>query len=182
MRIISGTHKGFRFPQRNMPHARPTTDRAKEALFNILDQRFYYEDIQVLDLYSGLGSVSLEFCSRGAKQVTAIDFNRKSIAYIKDIAEKLRIDNLSIRQSKVSTYLKNNSEKFDVIFADPPYNATQEIQELIQIISQGDFLTSDGIFILEHQTMTQINHAALVESRNYGQSTFSFFKFVNAHE
>ena len=182
MRIISGTHKGFRFPQRNMPHARPTTDRAKEALFNILDQRFYYEDIQVLDLYSGLGSVALEFCSRGAKQVTAIDFNRKSIAYIKDIAEKLRIDNLSIRQSKVSTYLKNNSEKFDVIFADPPYNATQEIQELIQIISQGDFLTSDGIFILEHQTMTQINHDALVESRNYGQSTFSFFKFVNTHE
>jgi len=182
MRIISGTHKGFRFPQRNMPHARPTTDRAKEALFNILDQRFYYEDIQVLDLYSGLGSVALEFCSRGAKQVTAIDNNRKSVAYIKDVAEKLRIDNLSIRQSKVSTYLKNNSEKFDVIFADPPYNATQEIQELIQIISQGDFLTSGGIFIIEHQTMTQINHTALVESRNYGQSTFSFFKFVNAHE
>ena len=182
MRIVSGAHKGFRFPQRNMPHARPTTDRAKEALFNILDQRFYYEGIQVLDLYSGLGSVSLEFCSRWAKQVIAIDFNRKSIAYIKDIAEKLRIDNLSIRQSKVSTYLKNNSEKFDVIFADTPYNATQEIQELIQIISQGDFLTSDGIFILEHQTMTQINHTALVESRNYGQSTFSFFKFVNAHE
>ena len=182
MRIISGAHKGFRFPQRNMPHARPTTDRAKEALFNILDQRFYYEDIQVLDLYSGLGSVALEFCSRGAKQVTAIDNNRKSVAYIKDVAEKLRIDNLLIRQSKVLSYLKNNTEKFDVIFADPPYNATREIQELIQVLSQGEYLTPDGTFILEHQTMTQINHDALVESRNYGQSTFSFFKFVNAHE
>lgn len=182
MRIISGTHKGFRFPQRNMPHARPTTDRAKEALFNILDQRYFYEDIRVLDLYSGMGSVALEFCSRGAKEVTAVDFNRKSIVYINDVAEKLVTDNLSIRQSKVSPYLKNTSEKFDVIFADPPYNANREIQELIQIISQGDFLTSDGIFILEHQTMTQIDHPARVESRNYGQSTFSFFKFVNEHE
>jgi 16S rRNA G966 N2-methylase RsmD len=126
--------------------------------------------------------VALEFCSRGAKQVTAIDFNRKSIAYIKDVADKLAVDNLLIKQSKVLSYLKNNTEKFDVIFADPPYNATREIQELIQVLSQGDFLTSDGIFILEHQTMTQINHDALVESRNYGQSTFSFFKFVNTHE
>jgi 16S rRNA G966 N2-methylase RsmD len=92
------------------------------------------------------------------------------------------VDNLLIKQSKVFSYLKNNTEKFDVIFADPPYNATREIQELIQVLSQGDFLTSDGIFILEHQTMTQINHDALVESRNYGQSTFSFFKFVNTHE
>ena len=182
MRIISGTHKGFRFPQRNMPHARPTTDRAKEALFNILDQRFYYEDIHVLDLYSGMGSVALEFCSRGAMYVTAIDNHRKSLDYIKEISSKLNIDILSIKLSKSLIYLKKTTEQFDVIFADPPYNDTREIDELIQLLSQGNYLTPGGIFILEHQAMTQINHPALVESRNYGQSTFSFFKFVNDHE
>jgi 16S rRNA (guanine966-N2)-methyltransferase len=89
MRIVSGEHKGFRFPQRNMPHARPTTDRAKEALFNILDQRYHYDELKVLDLYGGLGSIALEFCSRGVQNVTAVDASRKSVVYIKEVAEKL---------------------------------------------------------------------------------------------
>ena len=182
MRIISGSYKGFRFPNRNMPHARPTTDRAKEALFNILGQRFYYEDIHVLDLYSGMGSVALEFCSRGAKYVTAIDNHRKSLDYIKEITIELNIKNLSIKLSKSLIYLKKTTKQFDVIFADPPYNANREIDELIQLLSKRNYLTSGGVFILEHQTMKQINHPALVESRNYGQSTFSFFKFVNENE
>jgi 16S rRNA G966 N2-methylase RsmD len=82
----------------------------------------------------------------------------------------------------VLTYLKKSTEKFDVIFADPPYHSSREIDELIQLLSEGDYFTSEGIFILEHQTMTQIDHPAKVEYRNYGQSTFSFFKFVNEHE
>jgi 16S rRNA (guanine966-N2)-methyltransferase len=178
MRIISGYHKGFRFPKRAMPHARPTTDRAKEALFNILDQRIDYESVEVLDLYSGMGSIALEFISRGASHVTAIDHNRKSISYIQEIAQQLAVENLTVHSSKVLSFLKKTDKSYPVIFADPPYHSTQEIRQLLDVLSVGNFLTLGGIFILEHQSMTPIHHPALIESRNYGQSTFSFFNFV----
>lgn len=180
MRIISGRHKGLRFPSRNMPHARPTTDRAKEALFNILNQTYYFEDSKVLDLYSGLGSMALEFCSRGA-EVTTVEFNRKSISYIIDFSKKIGTE-LNIKQAKVLSYLGKESKKYDIIFADPPYNATVEIQKLIEVISQGEFLKPGGVFILEHQSMNQIKHSAIFETRDYGQSSFSFFNFVDNNE
>ena len=110
MRIVSGLHKGFRFPEKNMPHARPTTDRAKEALFNILDQTYYFEDIKVLDLYSGLGSIALEFCSRGTTDITAVDFNRKSISYIKELVAKLEMS-LQLEQEKVLSYLAKDENQ-----------------------------------------------------------------------
>jgi 16S rRNA (guanine966-N2)-methyltransferase len=176
MRVISGLHKGFRFPEKNMPHARPTTDRAKEALFNILDQSYYFEDIQVLDLYSGLGSIAVEFCSRGCTQVTAIDYHRKSIEYIKQLIDKLNLP-LSLHQAKVLPYLKKCSEQYDIIFADPPYNDNTEIHALIECITDFNLLKRGGIFILEHQAMTAVKSDFLVDRRDYGQSTFSFFNF-----
>lgn len=178
MRIISGEHKGYRFPKRAMPHARPTTDRAKEALFNILDQRYHYDELTVLDLYGGMGSIALEFCSRGVPAVTSVDFNRKSVTYIKDIATKLDMP-LTMVGSKVLPFLKKTEEKFDIIFADPPYNMGIEIEQLIQILNEKKPLKSNGVFILEHQSMTQIAHPAITETRNYGQSTFSFFNFAD---
>ena len=176
MRIISGIHKGFRFPQKNMPHARPTTDRAKESLFNILDQKYYFEDIQVLDLYSGLGSMAFEFCSRGTTEITAVEWNAKSIGYIKEIIIKLGVK-MVLKQNKVLKYLKKSEDSYDIIFADPPYNAVQEIKELIDLLASGQYLKPGGVFILEHQTMAAIQHPAIIEKREYGQSTFSFFKF-----
>ncbi len=176
MRIISGEHKGFRFPQRNMPHARPTTDRAKEALFNVLDQKYYFDQIEVLDLYTGLGSISLEFLSRGCKSVTAIESNYKSIRYISDLVKQLDL-NLEIRQQKVLPFLKSCNQQFDILFADPPYQAQAEINELIKTIEQGDYLKPNGVFILEHITSYKINHSKCYDSRKYGQSTFSFFNF-----
>ncbi|MGB1038270.1 MAG: RsmD family RNA methyltransferase [Bacteroidia bacterium] len=181
MRIISGNHKGFRFPTKSMPHARPTTDRAKESLFNILNQSYFFEECKVLDLYSGLGSMAFEFCSRGCPEVTTVEFNRKSIGYLLDIVKKLEV-NLVVKQSKVLKYLARNDEQYDIIFADPPYNANPEIHALIKKMEEGDYLREGGVFILEHQTMTQIKHPAIVETREYGQSTFSFFKFVEPNE
>ncbi|MBT6235337.1 MAG: methyltransferase [Bacteroidetes bacterium] len=177
MRIVSGEHKGFRFPQRNMPHARPTTDRAKEALFNILDQRYHYDELKVLDLYGGLGSIALEFCSRGVQNVTAVDASRKSVVYIKEVAEKLKAP-LTVTQMKVLPFLKKTEEQYDIIFADPPYNMAKEIDLLISQLADNQPFTSEGVFILEHQSMSQINHPAITETRHYGQSTFSFFNFV----
>lgn len=177
MRIISGVHRGFRFPQKNMPHARPTTDRAKESLFNILDQKYYFEDIKVLDLYSGLGSMAFEFCSRGTSDITAVEWNPKSIGYIKEVIDKLQV-RLDLKQNKVLKFLDKTDEAYDIIFADPPYNAAAEIKELIEVIANGKYLKPDGVFILEHQTMSTIQHPAIVDKREYGQSTFSFFKFA----
>lgn len=179
MRIISGAHKGFRFPHKNMPHVRPTTDRAKESLFNILNQHYDFSNIRVLDLYSGIGSIALEFCSRGAKEVVAVDFNRKSIQYIRDIAQRLNIQKLQIRQIKALQYLKSTTDKFNVIFADPPYDAHTQIHDLIKQMQHNPILDSGGIFILEHKTMMQLDHPSIIESRIYGQSTFSFFNFVH---
>lgn len=164
-----------------MPHARPTTDRAKEALFNILYQTFDFEETKVLDLYGGMGSMALEFSSRGCPEVVTVDFNRKSVQYIKDVATKLEAA-VNVKQSKVLPFLKRMGNKYDIIFADPPYNAGPEIQELIETISSGNFLNSEGVFILEHQSMTQVQHPTLIESRSYGQSTFSFFKFEEINE
>ncbi len=175
MRIISGQYKGFQFPEKNMPHARPTTDRGKEALFNILDQHYYLDEIDVLDLYAGLGSVSLEFASRGSN-VIAVDSSFKSIRYIKANADKLKCD-IPLKQSAVLSFLNRCEAQFDIIFADPPYNATQEIQDLIKTVENGNFLKPNGVFVLEHQTAMPIKHAACYDSRKYGQSTFSFFKF-----
>tara|TARA_B110000902_G_scaffold78430_1_gene93378 strand:+ start:16525 stop:17064 length:540 start_codon:yes stop_codon:yes gene_type:complete len=178
MRIISGLHKGFRFPQQAMPHARPTTDRAKEALFNILDQRYHYDEIKVLDLYGGMGSVALEFCSRGVEDVTTVDFNRKSVSYINDIAEKLKVP-LKVMPIKVLPFLNKTEGKYDIIFADPPYNMGKEIGLLIELLSERKPFAAGGILILEHQSMTQMTHPAITETRVYGQSTFSFFNFVD---
>lgn len=180
MRIISGKHKGFRFPKRNMPHARPTTDRAKESLFNILNQSYDLEEVMILDLYGGLGSMAFEFYSRGA-QVTTVEVNRKSISYIIDIAKNLGAD-ITIKQAKVLQFLKRETSRYDIIFADPPYNAGSEIQKLVTSISEGDYLKEAGLFILEHQSMTQVKHPAISEIREYGQSSFSFFKFADNDE
>lgn len=159
-----------------MPHARPTTDRAKEALFNILDQKYYFEDLKVLDLYSGLGSISFEFCSRGTTNITAVDLNRKSISYMSEIAQKLKVP-LLLKQDKVLNYLAKDQNKYDLIFADPPYHDNTEIHALIHAISTGTYLQKGGIFILEHQAMTAVNSVYVTDTREYGQSIFSFFNF-----
>jgi 16S rRNA (guanine966-N2)-methyltransferase len=175
MRIISGKFKGFRLPSVKLSKTRPTTDRTKEALFNILKSKIDFEGLTVLDLYTGTGGIGVEFLSRGAKEVVFVDKNPASIAYVKSVLQMLKI-NGDLVKKPVDTYLKTCAQKFDIIFADPPY-ADGTIWSFVNAIFERNLLNEGGIFILEHQHKLDIIHKFLIETRNYGQSSFSFFIF-----
>ena len=176
MRIISGKYKGKRINAPRKLPVRPTTDMAKEALFNILNNRYYFEDLSVLDLFSGIGSISLEFASRGCKNITAVDAHHGCVAFLDETSQNLEAGLKCIRSDALS-YLRKTTEKFDLIFADPPYDLEKE--ELVQLVDQvmeRDLLKEGGVLILEHSTRMKLeDHAFIVESRKYGGSSFSFF-------
>lgn len=175
MRIIGGTLKGLRLnPPTNLP-VRPTTDLAKEALFNILQNWVELEGIKVLDLFSGTGNISFEFASRGAALVTAVDRNQGGISYVKDTARKHKLENIKTFKADVFKYLELETDTYDIIFADPPYDLNR-IPDIPKIVFEKNLLTPDGLLIVEHQSMQNLsNHPAFAEQRKYGHSSFSFF-------
>jgi len=176
MRIIGGTLKGLRLnPPKNLP-VRPTTDLAKEALFNILQNQIDFEDIKVLDLFSGTGNISMEFASRGAEEVVSVDRSIHCVHYLKDTASQHGLTGIKVFKDDVFKYLQLETEQFDLVFADPPYDLNQ-IPEIPKIIFEKKLLRTDGLLIVEHQSMQNLsNHPAFVEHRTYGHSSFSFFK------
>jgi len=175
MRIIGGVLKGLRLnPPKNLP-VRPTTDLAKEALFNILLNKIEFEGIKVLDLFSGTGNISLEFASRGAAQVTSVDRSIHCVNYLKDTARQHKLEQIKTYKADVFKYLQMETEQYDLIFADPPYELNQ-IPELPKIIFNQNLLLPGGLLIVEHQSMQNLsNHPAFVEQRKYGYVSFSFF-------
>lgn len=175
MRIISGKYKGFRFPTHRLDSTRPTTDRAKEALMNILHSRMDLEGISVLDLYAGTGNLSFEFLSRGAERVELIDQSRKAASYQHMVAEKLGVE-IKLSTSKVIPFLKKCTNSYDLIFADPPY-LSSDYKEIVELVKQGELLNPNGLLILEHDSKKAMDHPDCQEQRSYGQSTFSFFTF-----
>ena len=176
MRIISGSHKGKRIQAPKQLSARPTTDMAKEALFNILRNQIYFDEIKVLDLFAGTGNISYEFASRGTTGITAIDRDPKSAAFIARTAKDLNFPIKSIK-SDVFSFLKKTNEKFDIVFADPPYHIGHEdFNKLIELIFERDLLSEEGMLIVEHSKHTDLSSATnFKESRKYGGSRFSFF-------
>jgi len=176
MRIISGTHKGRQIhPPSNLP-VRPTTDFAKESLFNILANRLNYEEMNVLDLFAGTGSISFEFASRGAKEVTSVDMNYKCVEFIRRTATDFGFANLRPVRANVISFLDYCKVKYDLIFADPPYdlNAITTIPD--KVMNNG-LLNKDGILILEHSRDNDFSkHTLFTEHRIYGKVNFSFFK------
>src|SRR6202012_4986947 len=176
MRIIGGSLKGLRLnPPKNLP-VRPTTDLAKEALFNILQNQIEFDDIKVLDLFSGTGNISFEFASRGAKQVIAVDRSIHCINYIKDTARQHQLTTIKTYKADIFKYLQLETEQYDLIFADPPYDLNQ-IPELPKIIFDRNLLLPGGLLIVEHQSLQNLsNHPKFVEQRKYGHSSFSFFE------
>jgi 16S rRNA (guanine966-N2)-methyltransferase len=176
MRIISGSLGGRRIqPPANMPHTRPTTDIAKEGLFNILQNNIELEDIKTLDLFGGTGSISYELASRGATDLTIVEKDEKMHKFIKQNIETLKIQNAKVIRSEVFRFIRECKEQFDVIFAGPPY-ALQTIDDLPWDIFKYQLLKEGGWFILEHTPRNNYeNFDHFKMSRNYGTTIFSFF-------
>ena len=175
MRIIGGRWKGRRLqmPSGRWP-VRPTTDFAREALFNVLDNRFDYASSSALDLFGGTGIHCFELASRGCQDITYVDRNRKSVAYMKRMAEEMEF-RLSAVSSDVLKFIKKADRQWDYIFADPPYDM-EGVAELPAIVMEAGILAPDGFFVLEHAIRYSFDHlSGFFESRKYGQSVFSFF-------
>ena len=179
MRIIGGKYRGRRIDPPSDFKARPTTDFAREGLFNILNNRIDFETISVLDLFSGTGSISYEFASRGAANVHLVDKDKKHIAGIRRIIKDFGFENIKPIHIDVKAYLKTCSVKYDVVFADPPYDLSW-LNEIPDLVAQSGIIKEDGFFILEHpRGLSFISHKLFFEHRNYGGVNFSFFKPLN---
>ena len=178
MRIITGKYKGRRF---DVPHtfkARPTTDFAKENIFNVLQGYVDLDGAVALDLFAGTGSISLEMLSRGCKQVVSVEADRDHAAFIRQCVSKLGDDNCALIRGDVFRFLKSCHQQFDFIFADPPYALKElpTIPELITPAEGGGLLREGGVFVFEHGKQYDFsNHPRFLEHRAYGSVNFSLF-------
>ena len=176
MRIISGKFKGRRLQVPTNITARPTTDFAKEGLFNLLNNRIYFEGIDMLDLFAGTGSIGFEFISRDCKSVISIEQNERHSAFIRKVCTELKITNLSLIKTDVFKFIETCHSQFDMIFADPPYELEQ-LAQIPDLIFAKKLLKEDGLFVLEHSSKNNFDqHPHFVEHRNYGNVNFSFFE------
>ncbi len=183
MRIISGIHKGRRITApKNLP-VRPTTDMAKEALFNILRHQVFLSGLEVLELFAGSGNMSYEFASRGAKQLTAVDENINCVHFIQKTAEQLELPIDAVR-SDAFQYLERCNGKFDVIFADPPYALEEnEFLQIPELVFTRNLLNEGGLLIIEHSKHSNLeSHEFFQNSRRYGGTVFSFFALPDEEE
>ena len=176
MRIISGQFKGRAInPPRNL-RARPTTDFAKENLFNVLNNLVDFEECDVLDLFAGTGSVSYEFASRGAKSVTSVEINAVHHAFIRRTAKELGADNMFVVKANAFLYLRSCPKKFDIVFSDAPYDL-EGLEEIVPLVLEGDLLNEEGIFIFEHSDKYDFSeHPNFWQLRSYGSVQFSIFR------
>lgn len=180
MRIISGTLKGKRISAPSNLPVRPTTDFAKEALFNILNNQWYFDEITVLDLFSGIGSISLEFASRGAKKITSVDNFFGCIKFLDETAKKLELDNIiHTQKSDAIKFVEKKATKgYDIVFADPPYDLpAEDYNKLLNGVLENEWLEEGGNFILEHPQNIQFeDHPRFIQHKKYGNVHFSFFE------
>ena len=176
MRIISGLHKGKRInPPHNLP-VRPTTDLAKESLFNILWNYVDFEGLRVLDLFSGTGNITYEFAARGCREVVAVEQDARCSHFIKNMSEELKFNQIRVIRTDVFNFLKHPALPFDVIFADPPYDLDRII-DLPLLILENKWLSEEGWLIIEHSASVSFQtYKGFVETRKYGKVHFSFFR------
>lgn len=176
MRVISGIYKRRRFDVPKSFKARPTTDFAKENLFNVLNNSIDFEDLTALDLFAGTGSISIELVSRGCSRVISIEKEPAHYAFICKIMQEVRTESCFPIRGDVFKYIKSTHESFDFIFADPPY-ALKELKEIPNLIFENNLLKEDGLFVLEHGKEYQFEeHPHFIEHRSYGSVNFSFFR------
>ena len=177
MRIISGLYKGRRITAPKKLPVRPTTDMAKEALFNILNNRYYFDGISVLDLFSGTGNICYEFASRGTEQILAVDDNFGCIKFINETAESFEMPINTIK-SDVYKFLNQTKKKHTIIFADPPYDFDLDtFSKIPELVFKNKLLEDKGLLIVEHSKRTDLSRLEhYSQSKNYGGNAFSFFE------
>ncbi|RGN42889.1 MULTISPECIES: 16S rRNA (guanine(966)-N(2))-methyltransferase RsmD [unclassified Bacteroides] len=180
MRVISGIYKRRRFDVPRTFKARPTTDFAKENLFNVLSNQIDFEDgVTALDLFAGTGSISIELVSRGCDKVISVEKDSQHYAFICKVMQEVKTDKCFPIRGDVFKYIENSSEKFDFIFADPPYEL-KGLETISQLIFEKGLLKEDGLFVLEHgKTNNFEDDPHFVERRVYGSVNFSFFRLDN---
>lgn len=175
MRIIGGKFNGKILKVPNGLPVRPTTDFAKEALFNILQGKFDYDQISMLDLFAGTGHISYEFASRGTTSITSVDQSFKCCGYIRSISQELNF-RIQVVKADVFDFLKKDKQKYDLIFADPPYDL-DKIPLIHELVSANELLNKDGLLIIEHGAKTKLDSLKGFQSqRKYGNVNFSFFR------
>ena len=175
MRIITGIYKGRHFDIPRTFKARPTTDFAKENIFNVLMQYVDFEDAQALDLFSGTGSISLELVSRGCRQVVSVEMDRDHHRFIQECLKKLNTDKCVPIRGDVFRFLKSCRQQYDFIFADPPY-ALKELPQIPDIIFERQLLKEEGLFVFEHGKDYDFSaHPHFLEHRSYGSVNFTLF-------
>lgn len=182
MRIVSGSHKGKRITApKNLP-VRPTTDMAKESLFNILNNHYYFDEVRVLDLFSGTGNISYEFASRGCEHILCVDKNFGCIRFTQQTADSLGFNAINTVQADVFEFVSKHHQVYDIIFADPPYDL-DGLDRIISHIFNNNLLSEYGVLIIEHpkeKDFSDIEH--FVEQRRYGNVNFSFFEWEKEEE
>lgn len=179
MRIIGGEFKSRIFSPGKNFKARPTTDFARENLFNILANRLDFGDVKVLDLFAGTGSISFEFASRGATNITCVELNRMHFAFICSVIEKLDLKGI-VKPVCADTFrfIQKTKEHYNVIFGDPPYDL-KRLSEIPELVMNSNLLAPRGIFILEHGKRNDFSlHPDFLELRVYGSVHFTFFKHI----
>ena len=178
MRIISGTYKGRRITAPKKLPVRPTTDMAKEALFNIINNQYYFDEISVLDLFAGTGSISYEFASRGTENITSVDQDFGCIKFINQTSEDFEMPIQTIK-SDVYKYLEKTKLQSTIVFADPPYAFTlDQFSKIPELIFKNNLLENEGLLIIEHSKHTDLSNLVNYSySKSYGGNMFSFFEF-----
>lgn len=176
MRIIRGSQKGRPISIPKGFNSRPTTDFAKEALFNILENYYYFDKLSVLDLFSGTGNISLEFLSRGCKTVTSVEFSKKNCLHIEKQIEDFFPNNSNVITADVYKFCENSNLSYKIIFADPPFS-DKNIEKLPELIFNNHSVLGDTIFIIEHSSKNDFSASPFFkEKRRYGNVNFTFFE------
>jgi len=179
-RIISGRWKAKKIAAPKNFDVRPTTDFAKEALFSIIENTYDMQSISVLDLFAGIGSITFEFASRGCKDVTSVEMNPKHTSFLNSTAAELDMSvQVSVQRGDAFDWLKKfrNKKSFEIVFSDAPFEMEEKkYYELLSLVLNNKYLKENGVLIVEHQSRLKFDHPNFLETRKYGNVSFSFFK------
>ena len=176
MRVVGGKYRGRRLHPPTRLRARPTTDFAKEGLFNVLQHSIELDGIEVLDLFAGTGAISLEFLSRGASSVVSVDTDKQAVSYIQKLAQEVQDNTWQVVRADAFGFLNTYASQKDIIFADPPFNLLKH-QKLVTRVIEKKLLKTDGSLIIEHPKEVDLSEEmGYQNTRNYGNLNFSFFK------